>query len=110
MRQWHDFLEILVTRMIVTTNKNYDKARASTAERIIQSIRNLQKTLMLQVETELKRTVPGGHCLRYWATMHSAWLYNRYHVHSVLKITPYQAVTDRPCLGRLANFGQVVLG
>ena len=83
-------------KTIVTANKNYDKARTSAAGRMIQSTRNLQKTLMLQVETELKCKVPGGHCLRYLATMHSAWLYNRYHVHSALKITPYQAVTGRP--------------
>ena len=31
-------------------------------------------------------------------------------MHTALKVTPYQAVTGRPYRGRLANFGQVVLG
>lgn len=42
--------------------------------------------------------------------MHAAWLYCRHSIHSVLKVTPYQSVTGRPYRGRLANFGQQVLG
>ncbi len=59
---------------ITATNKNYDKARASTAERMIQTIRNLQKPLIRQLESEAKFRLPGGHCLRYWAVMHPALL------------------------------------
>ena len=95
---------------ITTTNKNYDKARTSTAERMIQTVRNLQKTLISQLEGEAKFRVPGGHCLRYWAVVHAAWLYCRYNIHATLKTTPYQSVTGRPYRGRLANFGQQVLG
>ena len=95
---------------ITTTNKNYDKARTSTAERMIQTVRNLQKTLISQLEGEAKFRVPGGHWLRYWAVVHAAWLYCRYNIHATLKTTPYQSVTGRPYRGRLANFGQQVLG
>ena len=95
---------------ITTTNKHYDKGRTSVAERMVQSIRNLQKTLVLQLEEAAQFRLPGGHALRYWAVMHSAWLYCRFHVHTALKVTPFQAVTGRPYRGRLANFGQIVLG
>ena len=95
---------------ITTTNKHYDEGRTSVAERMVQSIRNLQKTLVLQMEEAAQFRLPGGHALRYWAVMHAAWLYCRFHVHTALKVTPYQAVTGRPYRGRLAIFGQVVLG
>ena len=95
---------------IATTNKNYDKARTSTAERMIQTVRNLQKTMVSQVEAEAKLRTPPGHCIRYWAVMHAAWLNCRYNIHSTLKVTPYQSVTGRPYHGRLANFGQQVFG
>ena len=95
---------------ITTTNKHYDKGRTSVAERMVQSIRNLQKTLVLQMEEAAQFRLPGGHALRYWAVIHSAWLYGRFHVHTALKVTAFQAVTGRPYRGRLANFGQIVLG
>ena len=111
----------------ITTNKHYDKARTSVAERLVQTVRNLQKTLILQLEESIGCKLPGGHSLRYWGIVHSAWLYSRYHVHSFLKLTPHQAVTGRPYRGigigknsdrssakqcwdwipRLANTGQV---
>ena len=77
---------------------------------MIQSIRNLGKTLVAQLESEAKVRLPSGHCLRYWAAVHAGGLYSRYHVHSFLKITPFQAVTGRPYSGKLANFGQMVFG
>ncbi len=95
---------------IVTTNKNYDKSRTSVAEGMVQSVRNLQKMLILQLEESMRCKLPGGHSLRYWGIVHASWLYSRYYVHSLLKITPLQAVTGRPYRGKLANFGKTVLG
>ena len=83
----------------ITTNKHYDKGRTSVAERMVQTVRKLQKTLILQLEESMGCRLPGGHCLRYWGIVHAAWLYSRYHVHSFLKVTPYQAVTGRPYRG-----------
>ena len=71
---------------ILTTNKHYDKSRTSVAECMVQSVRNLQKTLILQLEESMGCRLPGGHSLRYWGIVHAAWLH------------------------RLANFGQTVLG
>ena len=93
-----------------TTNKNYDTSRTSAAKRMIQTIRNLQKTLILQLEVNSVQDTRWtlhqilGHCPRSMA------LYSRYHVHSHLKITPFQAVTGRPYRGKLANFSQMVFG
>ena len=75
----------------ITTNEHYDKARTSVAERMVQTVRNLQKALILQLEESIGCRLPGGHSLPYWGIVHAAWLYGRYQVHSFLKVTPYQA-------------------
>ena len=62
---------------IVTPNKSYDKGRTGVAERFVQTIRGLQKTLLCQVEEDIKATIPSGHVVVQWAAMHAAWLYNR---------------------------------
>ena len=95
---------------VVTTNKNYDKSRTGMAERGIQTVRNLQKTLIAQLEHETQCVIPAGHPMLYWSAIHAGWLYNRYHTHSSIKITPYQAVNGRPYKNRVACFGQCVLG
>ena len=94
----------------VRFNKNYSKRRTAMAERAIQTIRNLQKTLVAQLESETQCLFPNGHPVLYWASMHAAWLYNRYHMHSSIKITPYQAIFGRPYKNKVANFGQIVYG
>lgn len=88
------------SKTIVTTNKNYDKSRTSTAEKMIQS--SLQRTLILQLESDIKCKIPGGHCLRYCAVMHAAWL----------GVTVDHSLSSSywSYKGRLANFAQVVLG
>ena len=46
---------------IVTANKFYDKGRTGVAERLfrtIRTIRGLQKTLLCQVEKDIKATIP----------------------------------------------------
>ena len=48
----------------ITTNKHYDKARASVAERMVQTVRNLQKTLILQLEESIGCRLPDGHRLK----------------------------------------------
>ena len=91
---------------IVSPNKSYDKGRTSIAERSVQTVRGIQKTLNGQIKDHIEATSPDGHPLIQWAAMHSAWLYDRYHVHATMKVTPYQSLYGRP--GRLVCFGQTV--
>ena len=72
----------------VTTNRNHSKDRTSICERTIQTVRNLQKTLVIQLEESVKRKIPQGHAVLYLAAMHSTWLYNRYHTHSTMGVRP----------------------
>ena len=87
-----------------------DKARTSIAERFVQSVRGIQKTLLCHIEDELKVAIPDGHPVIQWAAMHVAWLYNRYQVRATMKVTPFQSLRGRPYHGKLASFGQTVFG
>ena len=75
-------------------NKVGDKARTSIAERCVQSVRGIQKTLLCHIEDELKVAIPDGHPVIQWAAMHAAWLYNRYQVHATMKVTPFLCAAD----------------
>ena len=91
---------------IVSPNKWYDIGRT----RFVQTVRGIQKTLIGQIEDHIEAAIPDGHPLIQWAAMHSAWLYDRYHVHATMKVTPYQSLYGRPYRGRLVCFGQTVYG
>ena len=58
----------------VTTNCNYSKDHTSICERTIQTVRKLQKTLVMQLEEAIKSKTPQGHAVLYWAAMPSTWL------------------------------------
>ena len=86
------------------------KGRTGVAERCVQTIRGLQKTLLCHVEEEIKATIPSGHVVVQWAAMHAAWLYNRFNVHATLKTAPFQSLWGRPYKGKVTGFGQIVFG
>ena len=68
------------------------------AERAVQTIRNLQKTVVAQLESETRRLLPNGHSMLYWASMTT-------HTHSApdnLSQTLYK--------NKVANFGPIVYG
>lgn len=94
----------------ILLNPNYSKQRTAIAERMVQTIRNLGKTLVAQVEDSIGCTLEGTHPLIYWAMSHASWIYNRFHVHATMKVTPYQVLHGRPYRGKITLFGQVVFG
>ena len=65
---------------------------------------------MNYVEHQIAATFPDSHPLHLWAILHSAWLLNRFHLHSQLGCTPFQSLFGRPYKGRVANFGQDMYG
>ena len=95
---------------ILTWNRTYEKTRTSVAERFGQTARGLQKTFIAHLESAIQATIPAGHPMVQWAAMHSAWIYNRFHVHSSLRTTPYQSLFGRPYRGRIVCFGQTTFG
>ena len=95
---------------ILTWNRTYEKTRTSVAERFVQTVRGLQKTLIAHLESAIQATIPAGHPMIQWAAMHSAWIYNRFHIHSSLRTTPYQSLFGRPYRGKIVSFGQTIFG
>ena len=95
---------------ILTWNRTYEKTRTSIAERSVQTVRGLQKTLLSHLESAIQATIPAGHPVIQWAAMHASWIYNRYHVHSSLRTTPFQSLFGRPYRGKIVAFGQTVFG
>ena len=91
-------------------NKVGDKARTSIAERYVQSVRGIQKTLLCHIEDELKVAIPDGHPVIQWAAMHAAWLYNRYQVHACDNEGDTISLRGRPYHGKAASLGQTVFG
>ena len=89
-------------------NKAFDKAKTSMAERFIQTVRNQAKALVLHLEVKAGVYFDTEHAVHGWAARHSAWLLNRYAVHSTLKMTPFQALHGRPYAGRICSFGSTV--
>jgi len=94
----------------ISLNKSYSKARTGVAERTIQTVRNFQKTLVAQLEHEIQCKLSRGHPVLYWSAVHASSLYNQYHTHSTIKVTPFQAVHGRPYRGRITCFRQKVFG
>jgi hypothetical protein len=95
---------------VLTWNRAYEKSRTSVAERFVQTIRGLQKTLVCHLEAAIQASIPAGHAMIQWAAMHAAWIYSRFQVHASLKVTPFQSLFGRPYRGRIVPFGQVVFG
>eukprot|EP00434_Breviolum_minutum_P043737 symbB.v1.2.039002.t1/scaffold6288.1/size30759/2 len=95
---------------IVQQSKSFDKGRTAVAERAIQTVRAQGRTLVNYVEHQIAATFPDSHPLHLWAILHSAWLLNRFHLHSQLGCTPFQSLFGRPYKGRVANFGQDMYG
>ena len=100
------------TRMGLATtldmNKAFDKSKTAAAERYIQTIRNQAKALILHLETKAGVYFDPERAIHSWAARHSAWLLNRYAVHSTLKTTPFQALHGRPYGERICAFGSTV--
>ena len=101
---WCSFLQGCKGKSWIDYNCESQQCRTSIAERFAQTVKGIQKTLISQIEA----AIPAGHRLVQWAGMHSALLYDRYHVHSTMKVTPCQSLHGRPYQGRLACFGQTV--
>ena len=92
-----------------TNNVLNPNCGTAIAERMVQTIRNLGKTLIAQVEDSISCALDGTRPMVYWAMAHASWIYKRYHVHTTMRVTLYQALHGRPYRGKITLFGKVVL-
>ena len=98
---------------IAQQSKSFDKGRTAVAERAIQTVRAQGRTLVNYVEHQISAKFAkfsDSHPIHMRALLHSAWLLNRFHLHSQLGCTPFQSLFGRPYKGRVANFCQDMYG
>ena len=97
-------------RLLDQRSKNFHKGRTAIAERCIQTVRAQAKTIMHELQQRVEMKFEDRRILHDWSVMHSAWLLNRFHVHSSTKSTPYLQLHGRPYRGRVASFGSLCFG
>ena len=56
---------------ILTWNRAHEKSHTSVAERFVQTIRGLPKTLICHLELAVQASIPAGHAMIQWAAMHA---------------------------------------
>ncbi len=62
------------------------------------------------LEHQISANFLDGQPIYGGALLQSAWLLNRFHVHSSLGRTPFQSLFGRPYKGRVASFGEDMFG
>ena len=81
------------------------------AEATLQHIRLRAGMWVQQIENQCasgKTIFPCNHPLFAWALLHSCWIYNRFVV--TAGSTAFERSTDRMYTGKLAMFGECILG
>ena len=81
------------------------------AERTVEIVRGHASILLSHLESCCeagKQLFSRAHPIFHWALAHSAWLHNRYKVS--LGQTPYERATGRSYSGKIAQFGERVMG
>ena len=97
-------------RLLDQRSKNFHKGRTAIAERSIQTVRAQAKTIMHDLQQHVEMKFEDKRILHNWSVMHSAWLLNRFHLHTAIKSTPYLQLHGRPYRGRVTSFGSLCFG
>ena len=81
------------------------------AERTVEIVRSHASILLSHLESCCeagKQLFSCAHPIFHWALAHSAWIHNRYKVS--MGQTPYERATGRSYSGKIAQFGERVMG
>ena len=85
-----------------------DKNANGLAERAAQAVEGVARTLKLELEERLGRSIPVTHPIVTWLVRHASDLMNKLEIKKNGK-TPYEMIKGRPYRGELTAFGQKVL-
>ena len=87
-----------------------DHAANGAAETTINVLRRLAGVFVTQIEKALGigMTIGSMHPLYSWSLVHAAWIHNRFTVRHGQ--TPYELCSSRMYTGKIALFGEAVLG
>ena len=85
----------------------HSSATQGSVERYHQTLFSQIRTLELQIETEYKIQMKLDNVLLPWMVRHSAWLLNRFLIHSD-GLTSYQRALGKSYSNAICSFGEVV--
>ena len=85
-----------------------DSQSNGRAERAVQAVEDLLRTMKLALEDRIKRRIPSTHAIMAWLVEHVANILNKYRVSPDGK-TAYQRIHGRRVHERLAEFGEKIL-
>lgn len=84
-----------------------ESASNGRAERTVQEIEDMLRTLKIALETRLATRVPTSHPVTKWLVEHAATVLNRYRVNDSGK-TPYEEVHGQRSTQRIVEIGEQV--
>ena len=93
---------------IVENSKVYDSQSNGTAERAVQSIEGLTRTLKMALERKINQKIPCSHPLVTWLVEHVADVMNKYNVGKDGR-TAYERMRGKKYHGDMIEFGRRVL-
>ena len=74
---------------ILAWKRALEKSRTSVAERFVQHVKGLQKTLICHLQA-IHAFCSTGHAVIQWVARDAVWIYRRFHMQVSLKATPLQ--------------------
>jgi len=95
--------------IFVQQSERYSSQSLGGAERTVQTIRKQIKTYKYDIEKNIQKVIPHTADLMHWLPRHSAWVYNRFHVRSDTRLTPYEKVNMLKYQKPLVQIGEAVL-
>ena len=89
-------------------SKKYDSQSNGAAERAVQTVEGITRTLKLVLEKRLGCQIPCAHPVMAWLVKHGAECLNRYQVGKDGR-TAYERLKGKKYKGDVCEFGQVVM-
>ena len=84
-----------------------ESASNGRAERAVQSIEDMVRTLKIALESRITARIPSIHPILKWTVEHSATVLNRYRVNESGK-TPYEEIHGQRSTMKIVEFGEQV--
>ena len=95
----------------VETSAPHDHQANGAAEVTVQVIRQQAALLLRQLEIGggSEEFLSGSHHAMFaWSMLHASWLHNRFMISN--GFTAFEKTFDRQCTGKLAKFGECMMG
>ena len=94
--------------IILETSRARDSQSNGRAERAVQAIEGITRTMKLALEKRIRTKIPCGHPVMTWMVEHGAETINRFHVSKDGR-TPYERLKGKRFKGEVVEFGRKIM-